>query len=92
MTDYGLLHTCECLLYAVVNGSLCSPYLMIVSCQSQESLRLKAERIEELEEALRESVQMTAEREMVLAQEEAARTHQEKQVRIRISLKSHTTS
>lgn len=46
----------------------------------QESLRQKAERIEELEEALRESVQMTAEREMVLAQEEAARTHQEKQV------------
>lgn len=43
-------------------------------------MRQKAERIEELEEALRESVQMTAEREMVLAQEEAARTHQEKQV------------
>uniref|UniRef100_A0AAY4DZZ8 ELKS/RAB6-interacting/CAST family member 1a n=1 Tax=Denticeps clupeoides TaxID=299321 RepID=A0AAY4DZZ8_9TELE len=47
---------------------------------SQDSLRLKSERIEELEEALRESVQMTAEREMVLAQEEAARTHQEKQM------------
>lgn len=46
----------------------------------QESLRQKAERIEELEEALRESVQITAEREMVLVQEEAARTHQEKQV------------
>lgn len=43
-------------------------------------MRQKAERIEELEEALRESVQMTAEREMVLAQEEAARNHQEKQV------------
>lgn len=38
------------------------------------------ERIEELEEALRESVQITAEREMVLAQEEAARSLQEKQV------------
>lgn len=46
----------------------------------QDSLRQKAERIEELEEALRESVQITAEREMVLAQEEAARSHQEKQV------------
>lgn len=46
----------------------------------QDSLRQKAERIEELEEALRESVQITAEREMVLAQEEAARSLQEKQV------------
>lgn len=46
----------------------------------QDSLRQKAERIEELEEALRESVQITAEREMVLAQEEAARSVQEKQV------------
>ncbi|XP_030622211.1 ELKS/Rab6-interacting/CAST family member 1a isoform X3 [Chanos chanos] len=46
----------------------------------QESLRQKAERIEELEEALRESVQITAEREIVLAQEEAARIHQEKQM------------
>ncbi|XP_062402765.1 ELKS/Rab6-interacting/CAST family member 1a [Sardina pilchardus] len=46
----------------------------------QDSLRMKAERIEELEEALRESVQITAEREMVLAQEEAARAHQEKQM------------
>lgn len=33
-----------------------------------------------LEEALRESVQITAEREMVLAQEEAARAHQEKRM------------
>uniref|UniRef100_A0A8C2DXA3 ELKS/RAB6-interacting/CAST family member 1a n=1 Tax=Cyprinus carpio TaxID=7962 RepID=A0A8C2DXA3_CYPCA len=49
-------------------------------CLPQESLRQKAERIEELEEALRESVQITAEREMVLAQEEAARNHQEKQM------------
>lgn len=46
----------------------------------QDNLRQKAERIEELEEALRESVQITAEREMVLAQEEAARVHQEKQM------------
>lgn len=46
----------------------------------QDSLRQKTERIEELEEALRESVQITAEREMVLAQEEAARSLQEKQV------------
>lgn len=40
----------------------------------------KDDRIEELEEALRESVQITAEREMVLAQEESARTQAEKQV------------
>nr|XP_046165126.1 ELKS/Rab6-interacting/CAST family member 1-like isoform X2 [Oncorhynchus gorbuscha] len=49
------------------------------SQQVKDSLRLKTERIEELEEALRESVQITSEREMVLAQEEAARNHQEKQ-------------
>ncbi|XP_072529019.1 ELKS/Rab6-interacting/CAST family member 1 isoform X6 [Salminus brasiliensis] len=46
----------------------------------KDSLKQKDERIEELEEALRESVQITAEREMVLAQEEAARTHAEKQM------------
>jgi len=46
----------------------------------KDTLRQKTERIEELEEALRESVQITAEREMVLAQEEAARSLQEKQV------------
>ena len=46
----------------------------------QDSLRKKDDRIEELEEALRESVQITAEREMVLAQEESARTSAEKQV------------
>lgn len=46
----------------------------------QDSLHKKDDRIEELEEALRESVQITAEREMVLAQEESARTHAEKQV------------
>ncbi|XP_074553945.1 ELKS/Rab6-interacting/CAST family member 1-like isoform X4 [Halichoeres trimaculatus] len=46
----------------------------------KDSLRQKEERIEELEEALRESVQITAEREVVLAQEEQARTHSEKQV------------
>ncbi|XP_066580644.1 ELKS/Rab6-interacting/CAST family member 1 [Amia ocellicauda] len=50
------------------------------SQQLQDSLRQKDDRIEELEEALRESVQITAEREMVLAQEEAARTHAEKQM------------
>uniref|UniRef100_A0A8C4SWN8 ELKS/RAB6-interacting/CAST family member 1a n=1 Tax=Erpetoichthys calabaricus TaxID=27687 RepID=A0A8C4SWN8_ERPCA len=50
------------------------------SQQLQDSLRMKDDRIEELEEALRESVQITAEREMVLAQEEAARSHAEKQV------------
>ncbi|KAJ8003047.1 hypothetical protein DPEC_G00165300 [Dallia pectoralis] len=50
------------------------------SQQVKDSLRLKSERIEELEEALRESVQITTEREMVLAQEEAARNHQEKQI------------
>lgn len=40
----------------------------------------KDDRIEELEEALRESVQITAEREMVLAQEESARNNSQKQV------------
>ncbi|XP_063761717.1 ELKS/Rab6-interacting/CAST family member 1-like isoform X4 [Eleginops maclovinus] len=50
------------------------------SQQIKDSLRQKEERIEELEEALRESVQITAEREVVLAQEEHARTHSEKQV------------
>uniref|UniRef100_A0A8C2ZE03 ELKS/RAB6-interacting/CAST family member 1 n=1 Tax=Cyclopterus lumpus TaxID=8103 RepID=A0A8C2ZE03_CYCLU len=50
------------------------------SMQIQDSLRQKEERIEELEEALRESVQITAEREVVLAQEEQALTHSEKQV------------
>ncbi|KAJ0057382.1 hypothetical protein NL108_005269, partial [Boleophthalmus pectinirostris] len=49
------------------------------SQQIKDSLRHKEERIEELEEALRESVQITAEREVVLAQEEQARTHAEKQ-------------
>uniref|UniRef100_A0A8C8DKK9 ELKS/RAB6-interacting/CAST family member 1a n=1 Tax=Oryzias sinensis TaxID=183150 RepID=A0A8C8DKK9_9TELE len=52
----------------------------------QDTLRQKTERIEELEEALRESVQITAEREMVLAQEEAARSLQEKQVDLRRTL------
>ncbi|XP_061815399.1 ELKS/Rab6-interacting/CAST family member 1-like isoform X10 [Nerophis lumbriciformis] len=50
------------------------------SQQIKDSLRNKEERIEELEEALRESVQITTEREVVLAQEEHARTHAEKQV------------
>ncbi|KAF6735641.1 ELKS/Rab6-interacting/CAST family member 1 [Oryzias melastigma] len=49
------------------------------SQQVKDTLRQKSERIEELEEALRESVQITAEREMVLAQEEAARSLQERQ-------------
>ncbi|CAG5958160.1 unnamed protein product [Menidia menidia] len=51
-----------------------------LSAAFKDTLRQKTERIEELEEALRESVQITAEREMVLAQEEAARTLQEKQM------------
>ncbi|XP_033997783.1 ELKS/Rab6-interacting/CAST family member 1-like isoform X2 [Trematomus bernacchii] len=46
----------------------------------QDTLRQKSDRIEELEEALRESVQITAEREMVLAQEESARSLQERQM------------
>ncbi|XP_075458504.1 ELKS/Rab6-interacting/CAST family member 1 isoform X16 [Ascaphus truei] len=50
------------------------------SQQLQDVTLQKDERIEELEEALRESVQITAEREMVLAQEESARTNYEKQV------------
>ncbi|XP_058500979.1 ELKS/Rab6-interacting/CAST family member 1-like isoform X1 [Solea solea] len=49
------------------------------SQQVKDIMRQKSERIEELEEALRESVQITAEREMVLAQEEAARSLQERQ-------------
>lgn len=62
----------------------CSPareaFIELVAPALKDTLRQKAERIEELEEALRESVQINAEREMVLAQEEAARSHQEKQV------------
>ncbi|XP_075458495.1 ELKS/Rab6-interacting/CAST family member 1 isoform X8 [Ascaphus truei] len=50
------------------------------SQQLQDVTLQKDERIEELEEALRESVQITAEREMVLAQEESARTNYEKQL------------
>ncbi|XP_077355743.1 ELKS/Rab6-interacting/CAST family member 1-like isoform X13 [Festucalex cinctus] len=50
------------------------------SQQIKDSMRYKEERIEELEEALRESVQITTERELVLAQEEQARTHAEKQL------------
>ncbi|XP_035003062.1 ELKS/Rab6-interacting/CAST family member 1 isoform X5 [Hippoglossus stenolepis] len=50
------------------------------SQQIQDSLRHKEDRIEELEEALRESVQITTEREVVLAQEEEARVHSEKQL------------
>ncbi|XP_075062163.1 ELKS/Rab6-interacting/CAST family member 1 [Mixophyes fleayi] len=46
----------------------------------QDVMHQKDDRIEELEEALRESVQITAEREMVLAQEESARTNYQKQV------------
>lgn len=53
---------------------------LLPSSTVKDTLRQKTERIEELEEALRESVQITAEREMVLAQEEAARSLQEKQV------------
>ncbi|KAJ7329175.1 hypothetical protein JRQ81_015349 [Phrynocephalus forsythii] len=59
------------------------------SQQLQDSLRKKDDRIEELEEALRESVQITAEREMVLAQEESARTHAEKQL---LSERMHETN
>ncbi|XP_077400480.1 ELKS/Rab6-interacting/CAST family member 1-like isoform X2 [Vanacampus margaritifer] len=50
------------------------------SQQIKDSMRYKEERIEELEEALRESVQITTERELVLAQEEHARTHADKQL------------
>uniref|UniRef100_A0A8C6V0Q4 ELKS/RAB6-interacting/CAST family member 1 n=1 Tax=Neogobius melanostomus TaxID=47308 RepID=A0A8C6V0Q4_9GOBI len=46
----------------------------------QDSLKQKEDRIEELEEALRESVQITAEREVILAQEEHARNQSDKQV------------
>ncbi|XP_034442955.1 ELKS/Rab6-interacting/CAST family member 1-like isoform X1 [Hippoglossus hippoglossus] len=55
----------------------------------KDTLRQKSERIEELEEALRESVQITAEREMVLAQEESARSLQERQ---KHSLKMHESN
>ncbi|XP_077325040.1 ELKS/Rab6-interacting/CAST family member 1 isoform X12 [Lithobates pipiens] len=50
------------------------------SQQLQDVMHQKDDRIEELEEALRESVQITAEREMVLAQEESARINCQKQV------------
>ncbi|XP_018110321.1 ELKS/Rab6-interacting/CAST family member 1 isoform X2 [Xenopus laevis] len=50
------------------------------SQQLQDVMLQKDDRIEELEEALRESVQITAEREMVLAQEESARNNYQKQV------------
>ncbi|XP_015245801.1 PREDICTED: ELKS/Rab6-interacting/CAST family member 1-like isoform X5 [Cyprinodon variegatus] len=61
------------------------------SQQIKDSLRQKEERIEELEEALRESVQITAEREVVLAQEEHARSHAEKQLS-HIPIHEFTTS
>ncbi|XP_054910651.1 ELKS/Rab6-interacting/CAST family member 1-like isoform X3 [Poeciliopsis prolifica] len=61
------------------------------SQQIKDSLRQKEERIEELEEALRESVQITAEREVVLAQEEQARSHAEKQLS-HIPIHEFTTS
>ncbi|KAF4787830.1 ELKS/Rab6-interacting/CAST family member 1 [Turdus rufiventris] len=54
--------------------------LLTASKLNKDNLRKKDDRIEELEEALRESVQITAEREMVLAQEESARINAEKQV------------
>ncbi|XP_073477713.1 ELKS/Rab6-interacting/CAST family member 1 isoform X11 [Aquarana catesbeiana] len=50
------------------------------SQQLQDVMHQKDDRIEELEEALRESVQITAEREMVLAQEESTRINCQKQV------------
>ncbi|XP_040201223.1 ELKS/Rab6-interacting/CAST family member 1 isoform X2 [Rana temporaria] len=50
------------------------------SQQLQDVMHQKDDRIEELEEALRESVQITAEREMVLAQEESSRINCQKQV------------
>uniref|UniRef100_UPI00358F4406 ELKS/Rab6-interacting/CAST family member 1-like isoform X2 n=1 Tax=Myxine glutinosa TaxID=7769 RepID=UPI00358F4406 len=46
----------------------------------QDSLRQRDERIEELEDALRESVQITADREMVLAQQEANHATLQKQL------------
>ncbi|XP_058844374.1 ERC protein 2-like isoform X7 [Acipenser ruthenus] len=50
------------------------------SQQLQDSMRERSDRVEELEKALRESVHITAERELVLAQEEAARSAAEKQL------------
>lgn len=70
---YFLPLLCTCLRLRNLDYACCFSAL-------KDSLRQKTERIEELEEALRESVQITAEREMVLAQEEAARSLQEKQV------------
>lgn len=46
-------------------------------------MQQKDDRIEELEDALRESVQINAEREVVLAKEEASRSSSEKQVCMR---------
>ncbi|XP_058855889.1 ERC protein 2 isoform X8 [Acipenser ruthenus] len=50
------------------------------SQQLQDSMRERSDRVEELEKALRESVHITAERELVLAQEEVARSAAEKQL------------
>ncbi|KAK1161387.1 ERC protein 2-like isoform X2 [Acipenser oxyrinchus oxyrinchus] len=50
------------------------------SQQLQDSIRERSDRVEELEKTLRESVHITAERELVLAQEEAARSAAEKQL------------
>lgn len=46
----------------------------------QRQMKTRDERIDELEEALRESVSITAEREVVLVKEEDARHKVEKQV------------
>ena len=50
-------------------------------------IKEKLERIEELEEALRESVKITAERELVMAQQQAQMETTEKQVRPPLPLK-----
>ncbi|MBN3311236.1 ERC2 protein, partial [Amia calva] len=52
----------------------------LVVLPPQDSVRERADRVEELEAALRESVLITTEREMVLAREETARSTAEKQL------------
>ena len=62
---------------------ICNPFsARFPSNVLQDSLRQRDERIEELEDALRESVQITADREMVLAQQEANHAMLQKQVHL----------
>lgn len=54
--------------------------ILIVVYIYQTTMKSKEERIEELEEALRESVRITAEREMVMAEQQLKLDEAEKSV------------